>query len=703
MRSILLALALALSALLTVPAQAVTLTKRSESTPWPGVTVRQYRTASPATDAWVGIVDLCTANIHVDATQTPTATRTTGTWAQAVGASLATNGDFYKTGPLRVYGDAVGNGVPWPTVQTGLDPRYAGEWYWENAGWIGFGHDVVTYNHTGWVKRNPGGRSLGGWAPTQVVKTRPPGILGIVSGFPELVSEGIQATCPSPTDPNCFPDRGDMRARHPRTAMGLTQDLSKLILLVVDGRTSSNSGMYGTELAETMAKLGAWQAFNLDGGGSSQFWQKGSGYRNNYNGNNLGNGARAIVNHWGVWAGSGNGKPSRPGSCVSSPPCQVIPATGGTVDNGSACFRTFGPEAYWRKVTTAGLGGSLYWTNAGDGARPSNWAWWQLHFETAGEYRVEFHAVQPYSKFDRVSYEVVADGTARKVTASQAGANGWVNLGTYRFARGGGQYVRVDDNAAAPVGSGQSIVADAIRLVPVNVPGCGNGACEASESCGSCPADCGLCPRCGDGTCNGTESCSDCPADCGNCCGNGTCNEGESCSTCSPDCGDCPRCGDGDCNGTESCGDCATDCGYCCGDGTCDTGETCTGCPADCGACTSCGDGTCNGDELCGSCPGDCGDCSSCGDGTCSGDEDCEGCPADCGACTSCGDGTCNGSERCSSCPEDCGDCNGGEIDGGGNGDTGPIPMESEGCACGSGVTLLPALGLLTLRRRRRG
>ena len=46
---------------------------------------------------------------------------------------------------------------------------------------------------------------------------------------------------------------------------------------------------------------------------------------------------------------------------------------------------------------------------------------------------------------------------------------------------------------------------------------CGDAVCAASESCSSCPADCGACASCGDATCNGTETCSSCAADCGAC------------------------------------------------------------------------------------------------------------------------------------------------------------------------------------------
>ncbi len=47
---------------------------------------------------------------------------------------------------------------------------------------------------------------------------------------------------------------------------------------------------------------------------------------------------------------------------------------------------------------------------------------------------------------------------------------------------------------------------------------CGDKTCQASESCSTCPADCGVCPAvCGDGTCQASESCKTCSADCGAC------------------------------------------------------------------------------------------------------------------------------------------------------------------------------------------
>jgi hypothetical protein len=58
--------------------------------------------------------------------------------------------------------------------------------------------------------------------------------------------------------------------RHPRTACGLTVD-GKLILLVVDGRSESQ-GVTLSELAGIMIDLGAVDAIDFDGGGSSAMW-----------------------------------------------------------------------------------------------------------------------------------------------------------------------------------------------------------------------------------------------------------------------------------------------------------------------------------------------------------------------------------------------------------------------------------------------
>ncbi|WP_459968089.1 phosphodiester glycosidase family protein, partial [Nocardioides pyridinolyticus] len=61
----------------------------------------------------------------------------------------------------------------------------------------------------------------------------------------------------------------DDRTLHPRTAVGVDHDTGEVLLLVIDGRTSRSRGYTMVELANLMVDLGADEAINLDGGGSS--------------------------------------------------------------------------------------------------------------------------------------------------------------------------------------------------------------------------------------------------------------------------------------------------------------------------------------------------------------------------------------------------------------------------------------------------
>ena len=322
-----LTVALVAAALAPSVARAQTIASRSETAPFAGVRVVVGRTASPAANFRATIVSLCDDYVHVTATRAPTAFQRTSTWASAAGVQAATNGDFFAPGP-RVYGFAIGNGVAWPVRQTGVDTAVAGEWYYRRHGWIGFGPGAVEFSHTEWVKQNAARLGVvDGWMPAAVTTAVPRGLTALVSGFPELITEGQRYTCAVPTASSCFPDRADMRARHPRTAMGLTRDRRTFMLVTVDGRSSTSAGMYGTELARLMELLGAWQSFNLDGGGSTTMWVRGRGVINTPSD---AAGERAVANHWGVFAGAASGRPRAPGSCRV-----IAPMDAGVADAGA--------------------------------------------------------------------------------------------------------------------------------------------------------------------------------------------------------------------------------------------------------------------------------------------------------------------------------------------------------------------------------
>ncbi len=93
------------------------------------------------------------------------------------------------------------------------------------------------------------------------------------SAFRDVMLSGpllLQETARTVQHKNPFNDN-----RHPRTAIGITKK-GKLILLVVDGRNAQAQGMSLYELASLLKWIGAKDAMNLDGGGSSTLYIKGA-------------------------------------------------------------------------------------------------------------------------------------------------------------------------------------------------------------------------------------------------------------------------------------------------------------------------------------------------------------------------------------------------------------------------------------------
>jgi hypothetical protein len=108
-------------------------------------------------------------------------------------------------------------------------------------------------------------------------------------------------------------------------------------------------------------------------------------------------------------------------------------------------------------------------------------------------------------------------------------------------------------------------------------PRCGNGHCEAGESCSTCPADCGTCDSCA-----GASTCGACAAmaNCGFCRNTNSCRTGTSAGP------DDHSCGSSDwawvvsacdaCRQHTECGSCASapGCGWCGATGTCSSGTS---------------------------------------------------------------------------------------------------------------------------------
>ncbi len=91
-------------------------------------------------------------------------------------------------------------------------------------------------------------------------------ITQVVGGGPKIVSGGVNYAVTGAANEG---SPGDPTVRHPRTAVGFSQDNKTLYMVVVDGRRTGSAGMTQVELANFLIYLGCYTGINLDGGGSS--------------------------------------------------------------------------------------------------------------------------------------------------------------------------------------------------------------------------------------------------------------------------------------------------------------------------------------------------------------------------------------------------------------------------------------------------
>lgn len=99
------------------------------------------------------------------------------------------------------------------------------------------------------------------------------------------------------------------QSAHPRTAIGFSADGRKMYLLTVDGRQADSRGVTLNELAAMMAELGAANALNLDGGGSSTLLAREPGQAEAQVENSPSDGGlRPVPNGLALYAPEGSGK-----------------------------------------------------------------------------------------------------------------------------------------------------------------------------------------------------------------------------------------------------------------------------------------------------------------------------------------------------------------------------------------------------------
>jgi hypothetical protein len=362
------------------------------SRPHAGIAVLERRMRGPNVVHAV-VADLCTPGVRVRATRSSERGQTVGDFSEASGAIVAINGDFYDHGYAPV-GLAMGDGERW------ADTRDSMHW-----GFVGFGEGRVEVA-----------------LPEDPHEPPEPWMREAIGGIPELVVDGDPVV--SYVSPFC-------RRRHPRSAIGVSEDRRTLILAVVEGRTARSAGMTCREMAALMAELGAAYAINVDGGGSSALFVRERGVINRLSDG----GERTVANHLALVSGGGVDAcpwqgPFPPGG---EPYCDAeIPADGAPLTIGvtSRCFAPSGPALYGegdRRATTA-----IACAHPGPHACAASdtSARWYFHSLERAHYRVEVRVPESAEPLtERAPYTLRTIGSLHEVIVDQSRAGGgWITV-----------------------------------------------------------------------------------------------------------------------------------------------------------------------------------------------------------------------------------------------------------------------------------
>lgn len=232
------------------------------SSPYDGVRRLVRVTSAPAWRIHALVVDLTVPGVRFQATQSSQRKRTPSSFAKLIGAQASINADFFSYSDYSTIGLAAGNGNPWPGSK---DPAFEGT--------VAFG----TGNRVEFTR------------PTQLVPFDGTWMKQVISGRPLIVAAG-ENVAPMDTE-HCT-------VRHPRTAVGLSADKNKFLMVTVDGRQTASVGMTCKELGTLLKDLGAHTALSLDGGGSTAMYVAGIGVVNRPSDGS----ERVVANHLALFA-----------------------------------------------------------------------------------------------------------------------------------------------------------------------------------------------------------------------------------------------------------------------------------------------------------------------------------------------------------------------------------------------------------------
>ena len=204
--------------------------------PYPGV--RHLHRVTDHLDVHALVVDLSNGDISLVATRPRDRSMPVREFAHRYGVDIAVNANYFDT-RSKSCGLAAGDGVVWAdSYDDGCDMS------------IGFGraNEALAFD-SGELIRGPVPEA---W------------MTDVITGKPWVVRNGVGQ--------GGWLEPRHIEGHHPRTAVGLSQDRRTLFIVVADGRRAGIPGVTGHYLARLMLELGAWDALNLDGGGSSEMF-----------------------------------------------------------------------------------------------------------------------------------------------------------------------------------------------------------------------------------------------------------------------------------------------------------------------------------------------------------------------------------------------------------------------------------------------
>lgn len=146
---------------------------------------------------------------------------------------------------------------------TGKKPGYIAGGRADILGWVQQADRIISRPQPGywslWMEAS-GTAAIGEIATTSDIEKQRINPRWAISGFRGILKDGQVLAEPSDV-------------KHPRTAVGLNSDGTKMVWVVVDGRQQGYSeGVSEEELAKILIEFGCQNGINLDGGGSSSMW-----------------------------------------------------------------------------------------------------------------------------------------------------------------------------------------------------------------------------------------------------------------------------------------------------------------------------------------------------------------------------------------------------------------------------------------------